>query len=313
MSESPQDSEWWLASDGKYYPPQSAPRDSVQPGVATAPAQATRSGQVKPIYRRPWFWLVSVFAVVGVGLLAGGSGEDDEQALGTGDNSDVGQEGQDVVASTEASPDQSGNQVLISDSFRVSTERGMEYEVAFEVGIPEPEAKEVTPADSEFFVTASADFTITNLTDEFAADVDPERLSLKLFFPAINGLAESFDSGTRGLGPELQTWLGCEGGFFTNDRARLDPGESFSCSRTLRLGSSLILEAETVPTSDVPDLVELVTQTPPALVEVDGTDMRWAEPAAARTFKDDDKPTTESIECGLLYSRDASGRLSCDQ
>lgn len=72
MSEQPQGPGWWLASDGRYYPPQSIPGpgttfQAAPPGTSLAPA--TRLGTHAAIWRRWWFWLACV--VLGVAAAAG--------------------------------------------------------------------------------------------------------------------------------------------------------------------------------------------------------------------------------------------------
>ena len=49
---------WWMASDGKWYPPESAPATSVPPPAPEQPK--------KPLYKRVWFWLLLV-VVLGCG------------------------------------------------------------------------------------------------------------------------------------------------------------------------------------------------------------------------------------------------------
>ena len=107
MSDVSQGPGWWLASDGKWYPPQQAPQQTIappQPAAAPAPGGADRPlgpgwwqasdgrwyppqpgayvpnayGQApkKPVYKRVWFWLLVVVAL-GFGgcvaLIAGGT------------------------------------------------------------------------------------------------------------------------------------------------------------------------------------------------------------------------------------------------
>ena len=68
MSDVAQGAGWWQASDGKWYPPQSAPAYQPPPPPAGKPA--------KPIYKRVWFWLVmGVVVLFGgcIALIAGGT------------------------------------------------------------------------------------------------------------------------------------------------------------------------------------------------------------------------------------------------
>ncbi len=74
MSDTSQGEGWWLAADGKWYPPQpAAPVAAPPPPTAAAPAPANPK---KKIYKRVWFWLVMAVVVLFGGciaILAGGS------------------------------------------------------------------------------------------------------------------------------------------------------------------------------------------------------------------------------------------------
>ena len=69
MSDTSQGQGWWIASDGKWYPPQ--PGASVAapppPGMPPAPMAQPPAKATKKIYKRVWFWLL-----MGVVVLFGG-------------------------------------------------------------------------------------------------------------------------------------------------------------------------------------------------------------------------------------------------
>jgi hypothetical protein len=79
MSETSQGPGWWLASDGKWYPPQSAPQPPppLPPPLAAPPGYPAQPYPVqdnvrllepkKKFYTRVWFWLL-----IGVAILFGG-------------------------------------------------------------------------------------------------------------------------------------------------------------------------------------------------------------------------------------------------
>lgn len=87
MSEQPQGPGWWLASDGKYYPPQTAP---YYPPPSDSQAVSTDGvvlvDHVEPsgkrsLARQWWFWtLLAVGVLVIIGLLTSGGGNPDEVA-----------------------------------------------------------------------------------------------------------------------------------------------------------------------------------------------------------------------------------------
>lgn len=95
MSDTSQGDGWWLASDGKWYPPQpqqaAAPPVNAPPGPGYwqaadgnwYPPQPPQTGAKKPLHKRVWFWLLIVVAV-GIGgctaLLAGGTAAIDHAA-----------------------------------------------------------------------------------------------------------------------------------------------------------------------------------------------------------------------------------------
>jgi len=85
MSDTSQGPGWWIASDGKWYPPESAPAPAppppAPPGVPPTPEPSVEEG--KP--SRPWWqkWWVIAIAVVVVGVILAGifaSPEDTEDA-----------------------------------------------------------------------------------------------------------------------------------------------------------------------------------------------------------------------------------------
>lgn len=69
MSEQPQGPGWWLASDGKYYPPQTAP---AQPDAPYA-TQVDEAPRQRSVFGRWWFWLIVVVVVIFV-VAAGACG-----------------------------------------------------------------------------------------------------------------------------------------------------------------------------------------------------------------------------------------------
>ncbi len=74
MSEQPQGPGWWLASDGRYYPPQAA-GTPAQPwdGGAGPVGQSARPEPARP-RARWWVWLLVVLGLVLVLLVALASG-----------------------------------------------------------------------------------------------------------------------------------------------------------------------------------------------------------------------------------------------
>lgn len=80
MSEQPQGPGWWQASDGKFYPPESAPGQTGSAGQTSAAATATTEAPApkKPLLKRWWFWLlVAIGLLIVIGLVSGGGDADD--------------------------------------------------------------------------------------------------------------------------------------------------------------------------------------------------------------------------------------------
>ena len=79
MSDTSQGEGWWLASDGKWYPPQSAVSVAAPPpppSVATAPMAQPPVKPKKKLHQRVWFWVLLVVVLMFggcVAVLAGGS------------------------------------------------------------------------------------------------------------------------------------------------------------------------------------------------------------------------------------------------
>lgn len=68
MSDTQQGSDWWQASDGKWYPPESLPQSQPSAGGAAQPAAATGARMVGKT-RNPWgVWLLTLvsFGIYGL-------------------------------------------------------------------------------------------------------------------------------------------------------------------------------------------------------------------------------------------------------
>jgi hypothetical protein len=65
MSDTSQGEGWWLASDGKWYPPQSATYVAPPP-----PQTAYLQPPKKPLRKRVWFWLLLIVIVFAGGCTA---------------------------------------------------------------------------------------------------------------------------------------------------------------------------------------------------------------------------------------------------
>lgn len=89
MSDTPIGEGWWLASDGKYYPPNMTPA-SLPPDPPTPPAPGPTLTAAEPGSKPPWWkrrWVIitaSVFVVLLIiGALAGDDEEDGEEDVAT--------------------------------------------------------------------------------------------------------------------------------------------------------------------------------------------------------------------------------------
>jgi hypothetical protein len=92
LSDQSQGEGWWLASDGKWYPPESAPAVSPPPptpGQTGEPASAvTQDGTLPPtptsppFWKRPWVVLIAllVLLLAIAAILGGGDDDGDDQA-----------------------------------------------------------------------------------------------------------------------------------------------------------------------------------------------------------------------------------------
>ena len=76
MSDQPQGPGWWQASDGKYYPPESAPSATQGASEPTAAATTETQPQSKPIWKRWWFWVLVVLIAIVVIAVASSGGDD---------------------------------------------------------------------------------------------------------------------------------------------------------------------------------------------------------------------------------------------
>lgn len=84
MSDTSQGEGWWLASDGKWYPPQAAsvvappPPPGMPPGPYPQPTKPS-----KPLYKRVWFWVLMAVVVLFGGCIAiiAGTGKAIHQAI----------------------------------------------------------------------------------------------------------------------------------------------------------------------------------------------------------------------------------------
>lgn len=70
MSDTSQGPGWWLASDGKWYPPQSASSAPPPPQAMTGTPSGQPAKPNKPVYRRVWFWVLMVIVVLFGGCIA---------------------------------------------------------------------------------------------------------------------------------------------------------------------------------------------------------------------------------------------------
>ena len=79
MSDTSQGEGWWLASDGKWYPPQSAVGVAAPPpprSAAPAPMAQKPAKPKKKLHQRVWFWVLLVVVLLFGGciaLVAGGT------------------------------------------------------------------------------------------------------------------------------------------------------------------------------------------------------------------------------------------------
>ena len=85
MSDTSQGDGWWLASDGKWYPPEATPGPAAPPSLPppivpspTVPPPVAPSGGSAPLWKRPWFVILGVVIVVLVIAAIATSDPDDE-------------------------------------------------------------------------------------------------------------------------------------------------------------------------------------------------------------------------------------------
>lgn len=81
MSDTPQGQDWWQASDGKWYPPESHPSNQMQqlPPPPVPPSGPIAQDDKKPLYKRWWFIAAAVVVVIGVVAVVAGGGSDDDE------------------------------------------------------------------------------------------------------------------------------------------------------------------------------------------------------------------------------------------
>lgn len=93
MSDQPQGEGWWLASDGKYYPPESAPAGQPVATTSTETTPPAPPRASKPVYRRWWFWVLVALAILLLIPLfgRGEAGDTASTAPGTGDEAAEGE------------------------------------------------------------------------------------------------------------------------------------------------------------------------------------------------------------------------------
>ena len=85
MSDQPQGPGWWRASDGKFYPPQSAPDQPAPPPTDTTTTATTDAAPpTTSIFKKWWFWVLVVLGlVILIGLVTGGGDTDDTATTAT--------------------------------------------------------------------------------------------------------------------------------------------------------------------------------------------------------------------------------------
>ena len=106
MTDTPLTPDWWQASDGKWYPPESR---QAPPPPPPPPAPGTSSGPDQPWWRLWWVWVLIALAVCLFLLIPLAFGDDDSSSTATGDEAPqttTTQETTTTTAPTTTSPPQ---------------------------------------------------------------------------------------------------------------------------------------------------------------------------------------------------------------